>query len=46
MTPMAAVPAPSGRWTALHWAAHYGSISAGAELLVGGAGQTITNNSG
>ncbi len=43
---MAAVPAPSGRWTALHLAAHYGFISAGAELLVGGADQTITENSG
>jgi hypothetical protein len=43
---MAAVPAPSGRNTALHLAAGYGSISAGAELLAGGADQTITNNSG
>ncbi len=46
VTPMAAVPAPSGRYTALHWAAYNGCISAGAELLVGGADQTITNNSG
>ena len=46
VTPMAAVPAPSGRWTALHRAAVYGFISAGAELLVGGADQTITNNEG
>ena len=45
-TPMAAVPAPSGRWTALHSAAKYGRISAGAELLVGGADQTITNDRG
>ena len=43
---MAAVPAPSGRWTALHYAAYNGFISAGAELLVGGADQTITNNDG
>ena len=46
VTPMAAVPAPSGRWTALHYAAWNGSISVGAELLVGGADQTITNNEG
>jgi hypothetical protein len=46
VTPMAAVPAPSGRYTALHHAAYYGSISAGVELLVGGAGQTITANNG
>ncbi len=46
MTPMAAVPAPSGRWTALHWAAHNGCISAGAELLVGGADQNITDKGG
>ncbi len=44
MTPMAAVPAPSGRYTALHYAAGNGSISAGVELLVGGADQTITDN--
>ena len=46
VTPMAAVPAPSGRWTALHCAAHRGFISAAAELLVGGADQTITNSIG
>ncbi len=46
MTPMAAVPAPSGRWTALHHAASNGFIDVGAELLVGGADQTITNNDG
>ncbi len=46
MTPMAAVPAPSGRYTALHWAAYYGYISAGAELLVGGADQNITDQFG
>ena len=45
-TPMAAVPAPSGRYTALHWAARNGYISAGAELLVGGADQTITDDLG
>ncbi len=43
VTPMAAVRAPSGRWTALHYAAHRGSISAVAELLVGGADQTIAD---
>ena len=42
----AAVPAPSGRETALHYAAYNGSISAGAELLVGGADQRITNKKG
>ena len=42
----AAMPAPSGRWTALHYAAWNGRISAGAELLVGGADQRITNNGG
>jgi hypothetical protein len=43
---MAAVPAPSGRYTALHYAAAYGSIRAGAELLVGGTDQRITNIDG
>ena len=42
----AAVPAPSGRWTALHYAAHYGFIGAAAELLVGGADQCIMNDQG
>ncbi len=46
MTPMAAVPAPSGRRTALHYAAYNGRISAGVELLVGGADQRITDNGG
>ncbi len=46
VTPMAAVPAPSGRMTALHYAAIYGFIDVGVELLVGGADQTITANSG
>jgi ankyrin repeat protein len=44
--PDAAVPAPSGRWTALHFAARNGRIRAAAELLVGGAEQRITNNNG
>jgi hypothetical protein len=39
----AAVPAPSGRYTALHHAATDGAISTAAELLVGGADQRITN---
>ncbi len=43
---MAAVPAPSGRMTALHYAAYYGFIDVGAELLVGGADQTITASNG
>jgi hypothetical protein len=30
-------------FSALHWAAHNGSLSAGAELLVGGADQRITD---
>ncbi len=46
MTPTAAVPAPSGRYTALHDAAQNGRMSAGAELLVGGADQTITDDLG
>ncbi len=46
VTPMAAVPAPSGRSTALHYAAHNGSIDVVAELLVGGADQTIKNSDG
>jgi ankyrin repeat protein len=43
---MAAVPAPSGRWTALHYAAINGFIDVCVELLVGGADQTITNSIG
>jgi hypothetical protein len=46
VTPMAAVPAPSGRYTALHIAAANGFIRTGAELLAGGADQTITNSIG
>ncbi len=46
VTPMAAVPAPSGRMTALHWAAGNGFIDVGVELLVGGADQTITDSIG
>ena len=42
----AAVPAPSGRWTALHWAAGRGYVGVAAELLVGGADQNITNPDG
>ena len=42
----AAVPAPSGRYTALHWAAVNGRISVGAELLVGGADQRMTSYGG
>jgi hypothetical protein len=40
------VPAPSASYTALHHAACYGRISAGVELLVGGADPTITNGDG
>jgi hypothetical protein len=39
-------PAPSGRWTALHWAAYKGSTKSAVPLLVGGADQTITDNDG
>jgi hypothetical protein len=46
VTPMAAVPAPSGRHTALLSAVYIGSISVVAELLVGGADQTITDKLG
>jgi hypothetical protein len=38
--------APSGRWTALHYAAHYGFIGAAVPLLVGGADQRITDKHG
>ncbi len=39
-------PAPSGRHTALHYAAYHGSTESAVPLLVGGADQTVTNNSG
>ena len=39
-------PAPSGRWTALHWAACKGCTKSAVALLVGGADQTITDNDG
>ncbi len=39
-------PAPSGRDTALHIAANGGSTEIAVALLVGGADQTITDNSG
>ena len=39
-------PAPSGRWTALHLAAYNGCTKSAVALLVGGAGQTITNDDG
>ena len=38
--------APSGRKTALHWAAEYGCTKSAVALLVGGADQTITNDDG
>ncbi len=38
--------APSGRWTALHWAAGNGHTKSAVPLLVGGADQTITDNQG
>ncbi len=46
VTPMAAVPAPSGRMTALHYAARNGFIDVCAELHVGGADQTIMDSDG
>ena len=39
-------PAPSGRWTALHWAANNGYTKSAVALLVGGADPTITSNYG
>ena len=39
-------PAPSGRRTALHWAASNGSTTSAVALLVGGADQTITDDAG
>ncbi len=38
--------APSGRWTALHFAAWNGCTKSAVPLLVGGADQTVTNNEG
>jgi hypothetical protein len=39
-------PAPSGRNTALHYAAWKGSTKSAVALLVSGADQTITNKDG
>jgi hypothetical protein len=39
-------PAPSGRDTALHYAARYGCTKSAVPLLVGGADRTVTNNEG
>ncbi len=39
-------PSPSGRHTALHFAARNGCTKSAVALLVGGADQTITNNAG
>ena len=39
-------PAPSGRLTALHYAAFNGCTKSAVALLVGGADQTITNSYG
>jgi hypothetical protein len=36
--------APSGRWTALHFAAYNGCSDTAAPLLVGGVDQSITEN--
>ena len=38
--------APSGRRTALHFAAIEGSTKSAVALLVGGADKTVTNNEG
>ena len=38
--------APSGRATALHYAAIYGHTKSAVALLVGGADRTITDNDG
>jgi hypothetical protein len=40
------VPAPSGRDTALHYAAYHGHTESAVRLLVGGADQSITNDDG
>jgi hypothetical protein len=40
------VPAPSGRSTTLHHAAHFGCIGAAVPLLIGGAYQSIADNIG
>ena len=39
-------PAPSGRATALHFAAIYGHTKSAVALLAGGADRTSTNNDG
>ena len=39
-------PAPSGRWTALHYAVVNGYTKSAVALLVGGADQTVTDNEG
>jgi hypothetical protein len=39
-------PAPSGRDTALHYAAWNGCTKSAVALLVGGADQTITDDDG
>ncbi len=39
-------PAPSGRDTALHWAAFRGHTKSAVPLLVGGADRTVTNKDG
>ena len=39
-------PAPSGRDTALHWAAYWGYTKSAVALLVGGADPTVTDNDG
>ena len=44
--PTAPAPAPSGRGTALHFAAFNSHTKSAVALLVGGADQTITNNQG
>ena len=38
--------APSGRFTALHYAAANGRTKSAVPLLVGGADETVTNNEG
>jgi hypothetical protein len=40
------VPAPSGRFTALHLAARWGYTKSAVPLLVGGADQTVTDKIG
>ena len=45
-SPIAPVPAPSGRYTALHHAAMNGHTNVAVPLLIGGADQTMKDTGG